>query len=166
MTHKLGVLLGDVQGVPRRKQLVAVVFRKLWSLWVRHHGVYQGLWLRQYNVSLCSHTTNGTWTQAPTARFGASSLVGRQWTRRRWSDVSGPVVSGRRQWTRRRLSNLKGRPGLVRPRGKSANRLLFRAVAEFSNFGHTIKWHDHQTTCSAVFDMTTDSWGFPKQNIL
>ena len=46
--------------------------------------------------------------------------------------------------------------------GTSANRLLFRSVAEFCNFGHTIKSHDHQTTCSAVFEMTTDSWGSPK----
>ena len=33
-------------------------------------------------------------------------------------------------------------PGQVRPRGKSANRLLFYAFAEFSNFGHTTKSHD------------------------
>ena len=52
----------------------------------------------------------------------------------------------------------RGRPGLVRPQGKSANRLLFRAVAELSNFGHTIKSHDHQATYSAVFEMTNDSW--------
>ena len=50
----------------------------------------------------------------------------------------------------------EGETGTSPPRGKSANRLLFRDVAEFSNFGHTIKSHDHQTTCSAVFEMTTD----------
>ena len=49
-------------------------------------------------------------------------------------------------------------------RGKSANRLLFRAVVEFSNFGHTIKSHDHQTTRSAVFEMITDSWGPRKKS--
>ena len=48
-----------------------------------------------------------------------------------------------------------GETGTSPPPGQVRPRLLFHAVAEFNNFGHTIKSHDHQTTCSAVFEMTT-----------
>ena len=34
-TRKLGSLLGDAEDVTRRKQLAAVAFQRLWSLWVR-----------------------------------------------------------------------------------------------------------------------------------
>ena len=45
--------------------------------------------------------------------------------------------------------------GATPPPGKSANRLLFRAIAEFSNFGHMTKSHDHQTTCSEKMASTS-----------
>ena len=59
--------------------------------------------------------------------------------------LMGQYSSKRRR--RRTLKHVVG-IGATMPPGKSANRLLFRAIAEFSNFGHTTKSHDHQTTCS------------------
>ena len=73
MTSKRCSILGDAQDVALRKQLAAVAFWKLWSLWVRHHRVSQDLWLRLYNAFIVNVLTNnmGTWGLTPTewARF-------------------------------------------------------------------------------------------------
>ena len=62
----------------RRKQLAAVAFRKLWSLWVRHYRVYQDLRRRLSNAFITPVLTynTGTWGLTPTewARFDAFHL--------------------------------------------------------------------------------------------
>ena len=42
-TRKLGSLLGDVEDVTRRKQLAAVAFQRMWSLWVRKRNNSEGI---------------------------------------------------------------------------------------------------------------------------
>ena len=49
-TRKLGSLLGDAEDVTRRKQLAAVAFQRMWSLWVRKRYISEGLRLRLYNA--------------------------------------------------------------------------------------------------------------------
>ena len=51
-TRKLGSLLGDAEYVTRRKQLAAVAFQRMWSLWVRKRHISEGLRLRLYNAFL------------------------------------------------------------------------------------------------------------------
>ena len=45
-TRKPDSLLGDAEDVTRRKQLTAVVFQRMWSLWVRKRHISEGLRLR------------------------------------------------------------------------------------------------------------------------
>ena len=72
-TRKLGSLLGDVEDVTRRKQLAAVAFQRLWSLWVRKRNISEGLRLRLYSAFIVLVLTYnmGTWGLTPTewARF-------------------------------------------------------------------------------------------------
>ena len=72
-TRKLGSLLGDVEDITRRKQLAAVAFQRLWSLWVRKRKISEGLRLRLYNAFIVPVLTcsMGTWGLTPTewARF-------------------------------------------------------------------------------------------------
>ena len=57
----------------RRKQLAAVAFQRLWSLWVRKRNISEGLRLRLYNAFIVPVLTYnmGTWGLTPTewARF-------------------------------------------------------------------------------------------------
>ena len=74
-TSKLGSLLGDVEDVTRRKQLAAVAFHRLWSVWVRKRNISDGLRLRLYNafivlVLTCNMGTCGL-TPTELARFDA-----------------------------------------------------------------------------------------------
>ena len=72
-TRKLGSLLGDVEDVTRRKQLVVVAFKRLWSLWVTKRNISEGLRLRLCNAFIVPVLTYnmGTWGLTPTewARF-------------------------------------------------------------------------------------------------
>ena len=72
-TRKLGSLMGDAEDVTRRKQLAAVAFQRLWSLWVRKRHICEGLRLRLYNAFIVPVLTYnmGTWGLTPTewARF-------------------------------------------------------------------------------------------------
>ena len=72
-TRTLGSLLGDAEDVTRRKQLAAVAFQRMWSLWVRKRHISEELRLRLYNafiVPVLTYTM-GTWGLTPTewARF-------------------------------------------------------------------------------------------------
>ena len=62
-TRKLGSLLGDVEEVTRRKQLPAVAFQRMWSLWVGQRNISEGLRLMLYNAFIVPVLTYdmGTW---------------------------------------------------------------------------------------------------------
>ena len=72
-TRKFGSLLRDVEDMTRRKQLAAVAFQRLWSLWVGKRNISEGLRLRLYNAFIVPLLTYnmGTWGLTPTewARF-------------------------------------------------------------------------------------------------
>ena len=67
-TRKHGSWLGDVEDVTRRKQLAAVAFQRLWSLWVGKRNISGGLRLRLYNAFIAPVLTYnmGTWGLTPT----------------------------------------------------------------------------------------------------
>ena len=71
--------VGDVQDVSRRKQLAAVAFRKLWSLWVGY-CVSQDLRPRMYNAFIIPVLTYNMGTTGLTATKVAryDAFYGRQ----------------------------------------------------------------------------------------
>ena len=117
-TRKLGSLLGDVEDVTRRKQLAAVAFQRLWSLWVRKRNISEGLHLRLYNAYIVPVIVYnmGTWglTPAEWARFDAfhrrqpMQVIGIRYPEK----ISSNALYGRCECGPMSLSAIKARWGL------------------------------------------------------
>ena len=108
-----------MEDVTRRKQLAAVAFQRLWSLWVRKRNISEGLRLRLYNAFiLVPVLTNnmGTWGLTPIewARFDAFNRRQlRQGIGIRYPEkISSNTLYGRCECGPMSLSAIKARYGL------------------------------------------------------